>query len=59
MHATCDGHYTCNTAMIVLGFDVPPCLQDGRDRGLDYKISGFHVPPGSWDAQVPAVFKDT
>jgi hypothetical protein len=27
---------------------------DGRDRGLDYKLSGFHVPPGSWDAQVQA-----
>jgi nicotinamidase-related amidase len=25
---------------------------DGRDRGLDYKISGFHVPPGSFDACV-------
>ena len=25
---------------------------DGRDRGLDYKLSGFHVPPGCWDAQV-------
>lgn len=25
---------------------------DGRDRGLDYKLSGFHVPPGSKDAQV-------
>jgi len=25
---------------------------DGRDRGLDYKISGFQVPPGCWDAQV-------
>jgi ureidoacrylate peracid hydrolase len=25
---------------------------DGRDRSLDYKISGFHVPPGSADARV-------
>ena len=25
---------------------------DGRDRGRDYKVSGFHVPPGCWDAQV-------
>jgi ureidoacrylate peracid hydrolase len=25
---------------------------DGRDRSLDYKITGFHVPKGSWDAQV-------
>lgn len=21
-------------------------------RSLDYRISGYHVPPGSWDAQV-------
>ncbi len=27
---------------------------DGRDRSLDYKITGFHVPKGSWDAQVLA-----
>lgn len=25
---------------------------DGRDRSLDYKISGFNVPKGSFDAQV-------
>jgi ureidoacrylate peracid hydrolase len=25
---------------------------DGRDRSLDYRITGFHVPRGSWDAQV-------
>ncbi|KAK9839753.1 hypothetical protein WJX84_002878 [Apatococcus fuscideae] len=25
---------------------------DGRERSLDYKISGFCVPKGSWDAQV-------
>lgn len=25
---------------------------NGRDRGLDYVVSGFHVPPGCWDAQV-------
>ncbi len=25
---------------------------DGRDRGLDYKISSFNVPVGSWDAKV-------
>jgi ureidoacrylate peracid hydrolase len=30
--------------------------RDGRDRSLDYKITGFHVAPGSWDAQiVPAL----
>mmetsp|Transcript_6371 Transcript_6371/g.11969 ORF Transcript_6371/g.11969 Transcript_6371/m.11969 type:complete len:218 (+) Transcript_6371:15-668(+) len=25
---------------------------DGRDRSLDYKICGFSVPKGSWEAQV-------
>ncbi len=25
---------------------------DGRDRSLDYRISGFNVPRGSWDARV-------
>ncbi len=31
---------------------IASLTRDGRDRGLDYKISGFHVPPGSRDAQV-------
>ena len=26
--------------------------RDGRDRSLDYKISGIDVPRGSWDAQI-------
>ena len=25
---------------------------DGRDRSLDYKITGFHVPTGSWGGKV-------
>ncbi|MEM9629004.1 MAG: isochorismatase family cysteine hydrolase [Pseudomonadota bacterium] len=25
---------------------------DGRDRSLDYKITGFHVPKGAWDGKV-------
>ncbi len=25
---------------------------DGRDRSLDYKVTGFHVPRGSWDGKV-------
>lgn len=25
---------------------------DGRDRSLDYKISGFHLPKGCWDSKV-------
>ena len=44
---------TCRTASIEVLFTVIQSLtKDGRDRGLDYKISGFHVTPGSWDAQV-------
>ncbi|KAF8060318.1 LHT2 [Scenedesmus sp. PABB004] len=31
---------------------IQSLTRDGRDRGLDYKISGFHVPPGCWDARV-------
>lgn len=43
----------CRTAGIEVMFCVIENLtQDGRDRGLDYKISGFNVPKGSWDAQV-------
>jgi ureidoacrylate peracid hydrolase len=26
--------------------------RNGRDRSLDYKITGFNVPPDSWDGQV-------
>lgn len=26
--------------------------KDGRDRSLDYKLSGFFIPKGSWEAQV-------
>lgn len=26
--------------------------RDGRDRSLDYKLSDFLIPKGSWDAQV-------
>ena len=33
---------------------VENMTRDGRDRSLDYKISGIDVPPGSWDAQVLA-----
>lgn len=25
---------------------------DGRDRSLDYKLSGFSIPKGSWEAEV-------
>lgn len=26
--------------------------KDGRDRSLDYKLSGFFIPKGSWEAKV-------
>ena len=31
---------------------IESLTEDGRDRSLDYKISGLHVPKGSWDARV-------
>lgn len=31
---------------------IESLTRDGRDRSLDYKISGLHVPKGSWDARV-------
>ncbi|UCF93429.1 MAG: cysteine hydrolase [Desulfobacterales bacterium] len=31
---------------------IESLTRDGRDRSLDYKITGFNVPKGSWDAQV-------
>ena len=43
----------CRSSNVETIFTVIQSLTpDGRDRGQDYKISGFHVPPGSWDAQV-------
>ena len=31
---------------------IEALTRDGRDRGVDYKITGFLVPKGSWDGQV-------
>lgn len=31
---------------------IESLTRDGRDRSLDYKITGFNVPKGSWNAQV-------
>jgi ureidoacrylate peracid hydrolase len=43
----------CRAAGIEVMYSAIESLtQDGRDRSLDYKITGFHVPRGSWDAQV-------
>ncbi len=43
----------CRKARIEVLYTVIENLtQDGRDRSLDYKISGLNVPRGSWDAKV-------
>ncbi len=43
----------CRRAGVEVLFTVVESLtQDGRDRSLDYKITGFHVPKGSADARV-------
>jgi ureidoacrylate peracid hydrolase len=36
----------------VLYTTIESLTKDGRDRSLDYKITGFNVPKGSWDARV-------
>lgn len=43
----------CRTKKIEVMYTVIESLtKDGRDRSLDYKLTGFHVPRGSWDAKV-------
>jgi len=43
----------CRRAGIEVMYTVIESLTaDGRDRSLDYKITGFNVPKGSHDAQV-------
>lgn len=36
----------------VLYTTIESLTLDGRDRSLDYKITGFNVPKGSWDGRV-------
>jgi ureidoacrylate peracid hydrolase len=36
----------------ILYTTIESLTRDGRDRSLDYKITGFHVPKGSWDGKV-------
>jgi ureidoacrylate peracid hydrolase len=44
---------TCRAAGVEVLYTVIENLtKDGRDRSLDYKITGFNVPKGSWDGQV-------
>lgn len=43
----------CRAAGIeVLYTTIESLTKDGRDRSLDYKITGFNVPKGSWDGKV-------
>lgn len=42
----------CRQAKIeVMYTTIESLTKDGRDRSLDYKITGFNVPKGSWDGQ--------
>lgn len=36
----------------VLYTTIESLTKDGRDRSLDYKITGFNVPKGSWDGKM-------
>ena len=36
----------------VLYTTIESLTKDGRDRSLDYKITGFNVAKGSWDGKV-------
>jgi len=48
----------CRESGIEVMYTVIESLtRDGRDRGLDYKITGLHVPNGSFDAQVIEAIK--
>ena len=43
----------CRAAGIeVIYTTIESLTKDGRDRSLDYKITGFNVPKGSWDGKV-------
>lgn len=43
----------CRSAGIEVTYTVVESMTlDGRDRSLDYKITGFHVPKGSPDAKM-------
>jgi len=43
----------CRDANIeVMYTTIESLTEDGRDRSLDYKITGFNVPKGSWDGKV-------
>src|SRR5579875_2100369 len=41
-----------NNNVEVLYTVIENATRDGRDRSLDYKVSGLNVPRGSWNAKV-------
>ncbi len=43
----------CRSAGVeVMYTTIESLTNDGRDRSLDYKITGFNIPKGSWDGKV-------
>jgi len=43
----------CRSAGVeVMYTTIESLTKDGRDRSLDYKITGFNIPKGSWDGNV-------
>jgi ureidoacrylate peracid hydrolase len=45
--------FACRSGAIEVMYSVIENMtRDGRDRSLDYKISGIDVPRGSWEAHV-------
>jgi len=41
-----------NAGIEVMYTTIESLTKDGRDRSLDYKITGFNIPKGSWDGKV-------
>lgn len=39
------------TGAEVIHTTIESLTKDGRDRSLDYKLSGFHVPKGAWEGK--------
>ena len=45
-------HAARTAGVEVMYTTIESLTRDGRDRSLDYKITGFNVPKGSWDGKV-------
>ena len=45
-------HAARKAGVEVMYTTIESLTRDGRDRSLDYKITGFNVPKGSWDGKV-------